>query len=295
MSEFKFACPICGQHITADSKDSGSKISCPTCFRKIVVPHAPTSTESKFVVSASEADRPRPTQSRISEALPVAKTSDRTRIPIALILLFALTCGAGTTLFVLRDKIFHRGGSGDTPVVNNGETNTPETQVQARPDYTGTNLWSLDLTNVTIPDNTLAGALHHQAFEVERATLSGSNLTLRIGTKGQVELGLNIYFFNRLPEELSGKSAQVKPSDSTAPRVVMHWREGERRSETFRNGYAMKIEFGPVSGNALPGKLFISLPDDSKSWVAGTFRAEIRRPGPPKPKPGPQTSQSQTQ
>ena len=43
MSEFKFACPVCGQHITADSSTSGGQIECPTCFQKIVVPQAPAS------------------------------------------------------------------------------------------------------------------------------------------------------------------------------------------------------------------------------------------------------------
>ena len=295
MSEFKFACPICGQHITADSKDAGSKISCPTCFRKIVVPQG--STESKFVISASEANKPRPTPTTIPDLGPIEKTSDKTPVPIGLIVGLVAVCAVGATVFALRHTLFHSKPRADAPVVNNGETNSSDTstQVQVRPDYTGTNLWSMDLTNVTIPDGALAGSLHHQAFEVERATLQGSNLTLRIGTKGSVELGLNIYFFNRQPEELGGKSAVVKPTDSTAPKVVLHWKDHERRSETFRDGYAMKIEFEPVSGNALPGKLFISLPDDSKSWVAGTFRAEIRRPSQPKPKPGPQSSQTQTQ
>jgi hypothetical protein len=295
MSEFKFACPVCGQHITADSKDSGSKISCPTCFRKILVPHAPSSNESKFVLSASEADKKRPPQTNVQELQPVEKTSDKTAIPIALIAGLVLVCAAGTTVFALRHKIFHSKPPGDAPVADSSETNKPEPQAQVRPEYTGTNLWSLELSNVTIPDSTLFGSLHHQAFEVERATLQGSNLTLRIGTKGSVELGLTISFFNRQPEDLSGISKDVKPTDPTAPRVVMHWREGERRSQTFHNGYAMKIEFGPAAGNTLPGRLFISLPDDSKSWVAGAFRAEIRRPGPTKPKSSPQTSQSQTQ
>lgn len=294
MSEFKFACPICGQHITADSKDSGSKISCPTCFRKIVVPPAPSSSESKFVLSATEADRPRPPKSNVPGMQPVDRKS-KTRIPVALIVLFVLASAAGATLFSLRHTLFHSQYPTDGSAGSNGETNSSDGSMQARPDYTGTNLWSMDLSKVTIPDDTLAGSLHHQAFEVERATLSGSNLTLRIGTKDKVELGLNIYFFNRQPEELSGKSAEVKPTDTIAPRVVMHWREGERHSETFHKGYAMKIEFGPASGNELPGKLFISLPDESKSWVAGTFRAEIHRPGAPKPKPAPPTPQSQTQ
>src|SRR5438552_11107821 len=59
MAEFKFACPICGQHITADTNASGSQLECPTCYRKIVVPQAPTEGQ-KFILSAAEANKPRP-------------------------------------------------------------------------------------------------------------------------------------------------------------------------------------------------------------------------------------------
>ena len=57
----------------------------------------------------------------------------------------------------------------------------------------------------------------------------------------------------------------------------------------FHNGYAMKVEFGPAANNAIPGKIFICLPDDSQSWIAGNFRAEIHKPKPPKPVAQPQT------
>ena len=157
--------------------------------------------------------------------------------------------------------------------------------MEVRPDYAGSNLWTLDLTKADFPEMPLAGSLRREAFELGRATLSGSNLTLRVGRNGPVELGLNIYFFNRQAEELSGKSAEVKPTDTTAPRVVLHWKDTQRRSETFHHGYAMKVEFGPAANGDIPGKLFISLPDESKSWIAGSFNAEIRKPGPPKPKP----------
>lgn len=298
MSEFKFACPICGQHITADSKDTGSKIQCPTCFRKIVVPQAPTDAESKFVISAREADKPRPPQPTIPELDPIEKTSQKTAIPIVLIALFVLVCGAGATVYALRGKIFH--SKPGQPVADSGDSEGTGTQArtqnQAPPllQYTGTNLWTLDLSNATLPETTLAGSLHHLAFTLDRATLTGSNLTLRVGHSGQVELGLSIYFFNRQAEELSGKAAEVKPADPTAPRVVIHWKDTDRHSETFHKGYAMKIEFGPAANNAIPGKLFISLPDDAQSWIAGTFRAEIHKPSPPKPK-APKPSQPQTQ
>src|SRR3990172_7995828 len=55
MSEFKFACPICRQHIKSDSSVSGTHIECPTCFQKIVVPQAPADTESKLILSATQA------------------------------------------------------------------------------------------------------------------------------------------------------------------------------------------------------------------------------------------------
>lgn len=284
MSEFKFACPVCGQHITADSKDTGSQISCPTCFRKIVVP--PSSGEAKFVISASEANKPRPPQTTPPPAEGMEHQSQKTPISIALIVLVVLACGAGATVFALRGKLFHSKPDSKAPdtTAETNQTGTAGQPAVVRPDYTGSNLWTLELAREEFPEMSLAGSLHHQAFELGRATLSGSNLTLRVGRNGPVELGLNIYFFNRQAEELSGKTADVKPTDTTAPRVVLHWKEAERRSQTFHNGYAMKVEFGPAANGEIPGKLFICLPDESKSWIAGSFNAEIRKPGPAKPK-----------
>jgi DNA-directed RNA polymerase subunit RPC12/RpoP len=287
MSEFKFACPICGQHITADSKATGSQIPCPTCYRKIVVPQAPTMDDPKFVLSASEANKPRPPSGPQFEGY--QKGPEKTGVPTALIVLLVLACAAGATLFALRGRFPHSKPHAGRFTDGDNENNKSETQPQ--PEYTGTNLWTLDLSNAKFPDDPVGGSVHRRAFTLNRATITGSNLTLRVGRDGPVELGLNIYFFNRQPEELSGKTAEVKPTDATAPRVVLHWKEADRVSETFRGGYAMKVEFGPVAGNALPGKIFICLPDESKSWVAGTFRAEIHKPRPkarpPAPRPPP--------
>lgn len=41
MSEFKFSCPHCGQHIQCDISYSGAQINCPSCQKSIVVPQAP--------------------------------------------------------------------------------------------------------------------------------------------------------------------------------------------------------------------------------------------------------------
>ena len=285
MSEFKFACPICGQHITADSKDTGSQISCPTCYRKIVVPQAPTLGDPKFVLSASEANKPRPPSATPTPIEGIPRAPGKTVIPPALIILLVLACASGATLFLLRHKIFH--AKPPSEEAQSGTT-TPKAATAAapQPEYTGTNRWTLDLADATFPDVPASGSVHHRAFELDRATLTGSNLTLRVGTKGSVELGVNIYFFNRQAEELSGKTAEVKPSDPKAPRVVLHWMEEERKSQTFRSGYAMKVEFGASSNNTIPGKIFLCLPDTGQSWVAGTFTAEIRAARPRGAAPG---------
>jgi hypothetical protein len=68
--------------------------------------------------------------------------------------------------------------------------------------------------------------------------------------------------------------------------------ETQRKSQTFRSGYAMKVEFGPITDRTMPGKIFLCLPDGGQSWVAGTFVAEIRKPGPPKAR-APETSRTQ--
>ena len=279
MSEFKFACPICGQHITADSNNAGSQITCPTCYRKIVVPQGPTLADPKFVISASEANKPRPSTLPTSESVP--PVTDKTVIPPALIVLLVLACAAGATLFLLRGKLH---GKPKTPAEDeSAEGGQPKTETAVpQPEFTGTNRWTLDLAGVEFPDAPVSGSVHRRAFELDRASLTVSNLTLRTGTKGPVELGVNIVFFNRAAEELSGKTAEVKPDDPKAPRVVLHWMEAKRESQTFHNGYAMKVEFGTLSNNVIPGKIFLCLPDGGESFVAGTFRAEVHKPSPPR-------------
>ena len=55
MSEVKFACPVCGQHITTDASTSGSQLECPTCFRQLIVPQGATAGQTRLVLSALQA------------------------------------------------------------------------------------------------------------------------------------------------------------------------------------------------------------------------------------------------
>jgi len=44
MSEFKFSCPQCDQHLQCDTQFSGRKIQCPGCNVLITIPPVPGQT-----------------------------------------------------------------------------------------------------------------------------------------------------------------------------------------------------------------------------------------------------------
>ena len=61
MSEFKYACPVCGQHMKCDSSQSGTVMECPTCFQKITAPQAPATDDPKFIITGTKmGERPLP-------------------------------------------------------------------------------------------------------------------------------------------------------------------------------------------------------------------------------------------
>ena len=54
-TEFKFACPVCHQHIIAASASAGAQIECPTCFRQIIIPRAPGGDTTKLILRGTQA------------------------------------------------------------------------------------------------------------------------------------------------------------------------------------------------------------------------------------------------
>lgn len=65
MSEIKFACPHCGQHIACDSSYAEIGIECPSCNGPLVVPRLSGNTTEHggmVIVASSSLPPPRPTQ-----------------------------------------------------------------------------------------------------------------------------------------------------------------------------------------------------------------------------------------
>jgi DNA-directed RNA polymerase subunit RPC12/RpoP len=290
MSEFKFACPVCGQHITADSSNSGGQIACPTCFQKIIVPQAPANPDSKFILSAAQVGKPRPVGAANGHEVAVDHSAEHRKSLIATIALIVIVGAAGGATFAFRDKIFKSSRE-------QGQTNAPgKKAVAAAPPKVypiPTNInWTMDLSEATIPEATAAGRIHASGFFCERAILQGGHLTLRQGRSGPADLGITVQLFAQQGEELSGKTVEIKPERTPPlPKIVLLRRDEQQKSvrENITQGYALKLAFGDAANGRIPGKIYVSLPDENKSFVAGTFTAEIRKPSPPKTKqPAPQ-------
>ena len=289
MSDFKFACPVCGQHITCDSDSSGSQMECPTCFRKLVIPQAPAPGKTNFVLTASEVHtRSIPLPGKATAPI-VPETK---KLPLVGIVVGVLICGAvlGGVVFYLQGK--HAASDaklGDQANVVArlvAPTNTQPTVILPPPSAGATN-WTLTLDAAVIPDAPASGAVNGFGFDLERAGIFEGKLDLRQGAKWPPDVGVSIHLFAKRIEDIAGRTVVIESTRTNAPKVILRWRNelGKAVTKEFKSGYAARLEFGQVNGKWLPGKVFIATPDETHSYVAGTFNAEIRKPSPPKKKP----------
>ena len=282
MSEFKYACPVCGQHIKCDSSQAGTQMECPTCFQKIIVPQAPEG-EQTFILTGIKVggERPLPKALDAGPVAPARSTSYSGAIVGVIILLFI----AAAVAFVFRGTIFKSAKSPETTqtgVPTNAVSQNapkppkkPAPPLPVAPPSNDTN-WTLNLKSVAVPADIAAGRIEGHDFVCDHATFAGGTLTLRYG-----DYNFAINFSGAKPEALAGKTINVTTNAASAARINLHWKEGDQSMrETFTNGYAMILNFGGITNNRINGSIYLCTSDDNKSYLAGTFKADIRKPRP---------------
>jgi DNA-directed RNA polymerase subunit RPC12/RpoP len=288
MSEFKYACPVCGQHIKCDSSQAGTVMECPTCFQKITVPQAPTTDDQKFILTGTKkGERPVPKIPEGNAGPVIVEKKFPMAVAVVIAVALILLAAAGVAAMVFKDKIFKpsnppalaEDGTASAPAPNKPRPKAPPKPAVVAPPASDTN-WMLSLDGVDFPATAAAGRIHGQDFIVERANLStNGTLTIRSGTRGPAEFGLTINFSGARAESLAGQTINIGPNVDKAARVTLRWRDASgAQHETFDSGYAMRLQFGPEANNRIPGKIYLCTPDEMKSYVAGTLTIEIRRP-----------------
>lgn len=257
-------------------------MDCPTCFQKIVAPQAPA-PDSKFILTGTKL-----TDKKITRDLGPAQTvvveNKFPAVILTVAILILITAGAG--IFVFRGH-FLRPAKNSAPAhptnPNPAAQPKPAAPKPVAPAANDAN-WNLTLNTNAISDSPVAGRIHGINFIVERAYFSNGTLTLRDGARGPVIFGCTINFGGVQAESLSGQTINVTTNADTAAKVVLHWKtDAASGRDGFDNGYAMRLEFGVLANNHLPGKIYLCTPDDEKSYLLGSFNAEARKPKPKAP------------
>ncbi len=127
------------------------------------------------------------------------------------------------------------------------------------------------------PAHAPKGQLLGKPFAVDKAVFSEGALVLR-QTPSEVEL--RIYLPGNKWETPTDKKFKFEnATGADVPRVHVSWKEEGKTGLThqeFSEKYSLKLEFGPEKDRKLPGKIKLTLPDEGKSMVAGTFETDVR-------------------
>jgi hypothetical protein len=346
MSDFKFSCPACGQHIACDTSNAGMTIACPACQTALTVPQPPAAAApaappglsiaaSQARHTASEASHSAAVMSR-SYAQPQApgpgggtqKTSGLAIASLVCSLTFCLgfipgiICGHLARRNMRRDPSLKGAGFATagliisyftlaftigffalslTSIISVAKKAKEEALQQqqkiqaaeasakaaaarkAADTSSGDSLWNLNLTTAQFPDHPAAGKIHGQDFTVERAITRNDVIILRQGQNPIPDLQVIIFTFLKNSKNLAGKTYDISPanadlSQKNMPHVHLLWKEegsATNKSKIFSKDYAMKLELGAAdAAGKIPGKIYLCLPDDQHSYVAGSFDLE---------------------
>lgn len=131
-----------------------------------------------------------------------------------------------------------------------------------------------------IPAAPAMGQVHGKPFAVESSSIENGVLTLRVGKDVTADLEVKVMQFTPPWEVPAGKNFRVTgQTGAGAPQIMLAWK-GEGQSapaeQKFTDKYTLVLELGQEKDKKLPGKIYLSLPDEAKSNVAGTFDADIK-------------------
>lgn len=131
-----------------------------------------------------------------------------------------------------------------------------------------------------IPSTPAKGEIHGKPFVVESSSIESGVLTLRLGKDVTADLEIKVMLHTPPWEVPAGKKFNISNTTSVnTPQVVLAWKEEDQAApseQKFNDKYTLVLELGQEKDKKLPGKIYLSLPDEVKSHVAGTFEADIK-------------------
>ena len=182
------------------------------------------------------------------------------------------------------------------------EPETPDTKEPA---------WVADASQADIPDRPASGRLHGSDFTVDKARLGpwsewsgnvgdlpekqdhadGVVLTLQAGKDSPPRNYITLFLAVKAGESVAGKTFAVpvggpfKQSEKIMDRDGKHWlspvggvqlnsaEPGRKPRADLPPKVTLRVKFGKMKNNVLPGSVYLCMDDPEKSFVAGSFEA----------------------
>ncbi|HYV26603.1 MAG TPA: hypothetical protein VFA77_03660 [Candidatus Eisenbacteria bacterium] len=298
MSDFAFSCPLCHQSIQCDEQYRGHQLQCPLCHGEITAPPAPARSPGPVAVKVPVGEKHVPNIPMLQPKAVVEKKGGAGKVfkPVAavVLVLVILFFMAKVTGLDSHFPPFLRFGKTESPeetaagaasaqpaaaAAANPAAEAAAAKPAAPPPPPTPVVWTTNLANAVIPTNAAYGKISAVDFKYDSARVDNGILLLQQGKDPAPDLLLGVLLGLKAGDNLSGKTYNVSPEARVAPRVWKKWKpEGkpQPQQKVFSKGYAMKLEFGSVTEQStVPGKIFLCLPDEEQTVVAGSFVAIV--------------------
>lgn len=286
MSEFTFPCPLCQQDIVCDDQYHGQPLQCPICHGQITAPEAEAKPAGPLAIKMTGGPKHPPIVPRFQKQVVVEKKSGLGKIVtvtagvlLVLVILFFVARFTGLDSHL---PAFLGGRSPATAEASAAGSAPDQSAAAASPEAPPPPpppvVWTTNLATAVIPTNAAYGKITTNEFKYDTARVDNGILALRQGKDPVPDMELGVFFGLKPGESLSGKTIAVAPEARVAPRVWKKWKVAGKlalQQKVYSKGYAMKLEFGEVSEDKVPGKIYLCLPDEDQSVVAGSFVASV--------------------
>lgn len=292
MSEFTFSCPLCQQDLVCDEQYHGQPLQCPICHGEITAPETEAKSAAPLAIKSSVGNKHASTIPRFQKQGVVKKKSGMGKaakvtasVLLGLVILFFLARITGfdsqLPAFLRRrsNVTVETASAGSAPGQSAmAPAETAAAASAASPPPPASVVWTTNLANAVIPTNAAYGKINATDFKYDSAQVANGILFLRQGKDASPDLELGVFFGLKAGESLSGKTIDVTPEARGAPRVWKKWKVAGKpalQQKVYSKGYTMKLQFGELHEDKVPGKIYLCLPDEEQSVVAGSFVASV--------------------
>lgn len=314
MSDFNFTCPACGQNILCDISQEGMTMNCPSCKASVTVPKLPPLPPlppmPSQLASPPHPGSSAPNVTRMSALAITSLICSLTCIGSLPGIIFGHCARAairrnpslegkgiamaglivGYTIMVLTvcggiytGSFFYKQAKEVKQLLQDAEqdaTSTNDSTMATNDSNIVDSLkvispyekpaWTLDLSNVNFPDHPVSGPFHGQDFVTTKSVLQKGDI--KFSSDGGMQISIHGL------KSIEGKEFNFQPPTADEePSIHIRWMDenGESKTKVFKTGYALKLKFGNARKRKVHGEIYLCLPDDSKSCVAGKFEVTM--------------------